>query len=95
MEREARNDGGLLHRAVPAKQAGSFIMKYIGGFYCMEERAAEKAHKLVLANRRMGSFSGIVDVLSFDISEILLETELAFAYQGSRPSCESPEPGKG
>ena len=46
----------------------------------MEERTAEKAHKLVLANRRMGSFSGIVDVLSFDISEILLETELGLLH---------------
>lgn len=35
-----------------------------------------KTHKVLLANRRTGAFSGIVDVLSFDVAEILLETEL-------------------
>ena len=29
-----------------------------------------------LANRKSGAFSGVVDVLSFDVAEILLETEL-------------------
>ena len=46
----------------------------------MDEKVAAKAHKLVLANRRTGSFSGILDVLSFDISEILLETELGLLH---------------
>lgn len=31
--------------------------------------------KIILTNRKNGSFTGIVDVLSFDINEILLETE--------------------
>ncbi len=35
-----------------------------------------KSHKLILNNRRTGSFTGILDVLSFDVGEILLETEL-------------------
>ena len=44
----------------------------------MDERNSNvtKAHKVLLANRKTGAFSGIVDVLSFDVAEILLETEL-------------------
>ena len=42
----------------------------------MEEKTVSKAHKVLLQNRKSGSFSGIVDVLSFDVAEILLETEL-------------------
>ena len=44
----------------------------------MEERNVNtgKSHKVLLANRKNGAFSGVIDVLSFDISEILLETEL-------------------
>ena len=41
----------------------------------MEENKVMKSHKIVLTNRKGGSFSGILDVISFDISEILLETE--------------------
>ena len=35
-----------------------------------------KSHKVLLVNRGNGAFSGVVDVLSFDVVEILLETEL-------------------
>ena len=44
----------------------------------MEERnaTAVKSHKVLLANRKSGAFCGVVDVLSFDVSEILLETEM-------------------
>lgn len=35
-----------------------------------------KSHKVLLINRKSGAFSGVVDVLSFDVEEILLETEL-------------------
>jgi len=35
-----------------------------------------KSHKVLLINRKSGAFSGVVDVLSFDVAEILLETEL-------------------
>ena len=42
----------------------------------MEEKTVSKIHKVLLQNRKSGSFSGIIDVLSFDVSEILLETEL-------------------
>ncbi len=43
----------------------------------MEERmAAQKAHKIILSNRKSGVLNGVIDVLSFDVGEILLETEL-------------------
>ena len=42
----------------------------------MEEKTVPKIHKVLLQNRKSGSFSGIVDVLSFDVGEILLETEM-------------------
>lgn len=41
----------------------------------MEEVKAVKLHKVLLVNRKTGNFSGIIDVLSFDVGEILLETE--------------------
>lgn len=43
----------------------------------MEERTtAQKAHKIIIANRKSGVLNGVIDVLSFDVGEILLETEL-------------------
>ncbi len=41
-----------------------------------EKNSVAKSHKVLLANRKTGAFSGVVDVLSFDVAEILLETEL-------------------
>lgn len=41
----------------------------------MEENKVMKSHKVVLSNRKTGSFTGVLDVISFDINEILLETE--------------------
>ena len=41
----------------------------------MEEKQYSKAHKLILSNRRTGTITGVSDVISFDITEILLETE--------------------
>ena len=41
----------------------------------MEENKLTKSHKITLVNRKMGNFTGVLDVISFDISEILLETE--------------------
>ena len=35
-----------------------------------------KAHKVLMNNRRNLSISGVNDVLSFDVKEVLLETEL-------------------
>ena len=41
----------------------------------MEERQMPKAHKLVENNRKTSMVTGVLDVLSFDLNEILLETE--------------------
>lgn len=41
----------------------------------MEEKQYSKAHKLILSNRRTGTVTGVADVISFDITEVLLETE--------------------
>lgn len=43
----------------------------------MEENMANKqrAHKCMLTNRRTCLVSGVLDVLSFDLAEILLETD--------------------
>ena len=41
----------------------------------MEEKQYSKAHKLMLSNRWTGTVTGVSDVISFDITEILLETE--------------------
>lgn len=41
----------------------------------MEERQIPKAHKLVINNRKSSLVTGVLDVLSFDLNEILLETE--------------------
>lgn len=39
------------------------------------EKNQQKAHKIILSNRKTAAFTGVLDVLSFDVSEILLETE--------------------
>lgn len=41
----------------------------------MEDKQYSKAHKLILSNRRTGTITGVADVISFDITEVLLETE--------------------
>ena len=41
----------------------------------MEERQVPKAHKLVVNNRKTSMVTGVLDVLAFDLNEILLETE--------------------
>lgn len=41
----------------------------------MEERQSGKLHKLVVNNRKTSMVTGVLDVLSFDLNEILLETE--------------------
>lgn len=43
----------------------------------MEEfnNVKQRVHKLTLNNRRTCTISGVVDVLSFDLGEILLETD--------------------
>ena len=46
----------------------------------MEEKTIVKSHKVMLCNRRTGNFTGILDVLSFDIGEVLLETEMGMLH---------------
>ena len=41
----------------------------------MEEKTTKKVHRVLLNNRRIGSFGGVLDVSAFDVSAILLETE--------------------
>ena len=41
----------------------------------VEERVVQKNHKLVVNNRKTSMVTGVLDVLSFDLNEILLETE--------------------
>lgn len=46
----------------------------------MEEKTAAGTHKLMLKDRKNGSFTGVLDVLSFDLNEILLETECGMLH---------------
>ena len=41
----------------------------------LEERQVPKSHKLVINNRKTSMVTGVLDVLAFDLNEILLETE--------------------
>ena len=45
------------------------------GCECLEERQVPKAHKLVINNRKTSMVTGVLDVLAFDLNEVLLETE--------------------
>ena len=42
----------------------------------MEEKNIQKNHKLVVNNRRTSLVTGVLDVLSFDLGEVLLETDV-------------------
>ena len=42
----------------------------------MEERQASRQHRVILTNRGTCALNGISDTLSFDVNEILLETEM-------------------
>lgn len=41
----------------------------------MEEKYIGKPHKLVVNNRKTSLVTGVLDVLAFDVNEILLETQ--------------------
>ena len=41
----------------------------------MEERTTQKNHKLVVNNRKTSLVTGVIDVLSFDLNEIILDTD--------------------
>lgn len=42
----------------------------------MEEKQYVGSHKMQIINRNQGIITGVTDVVSFDLSEIQLETEL-------------------
>lgn len=42
----------------------------------MEEKQHVGTHKIQVINRNQGIITGVLDVVSFDLSEIMLETEL-------------------
>ena len=46
----------------------------------MEDNKVSRSHKIILNNRKNGSVSGVLDVISFDISEVLLETEMGMLH---------------
>ena len=41
----------------------------------MEEKTVNKAHSITINNRKNGIITGVKDVISFDLTEILLETD--------------------
>ena len=41
----------------------------------MEEKVVQKNHKITVNNRKNCLVTGVVDVISFDLNEVLLETE--------------------
>ena len=41
-----------------------------------EKQAQGTAHRVMIQGRHSGTISGVSDVLSFDLNEILLETEM-------------------
>ena len=57
----------------------------------MEERTTQKNHKLVINNRKTSLVTGVLDVLSFDLNEILLETEQGYIRAGE--DCAASVPG--
>lgn len=42
----------------------------------MEEKQHVGSHKMQIINRNQGIITGVIDVVSFDLTEIQLETEL-------------------
>jgi sporulation protein YabP len=46
----------------------------------MEEKQLSGQHRLILENRKSGSFTGIIDIISFEPDEILLKTELGMLH---------------
>ncbi len=49
--------------------------KWMKGCEQLEERQVPKTHKISINNRKTSTVTGVLDVLSFDLNTILLETE--------------------
>lgn len=61
----------------------------------MEEKQVRGPHKLVINNRQTSLVTGVLDVLSFDLNEVLLETGTGDADGKRNGSArEPPESGK-
>lgn len=61
----------------------------------MEERQASRQHRVILTNRGTCALNGISDILSFDVNEILLETEMGMLMiRGIGSACEPADSGK-
>lgn len=45
------------------------------GVKVLEEKQIGKPHKLIVNNRKSSLVTGVLDVLAFDLNEILLETQ--------------------
>ena len=61
----------------------------------MEEKQVRGPHKLVINNRQTSLVTGVLDVLSFDLNEVLLETEhkcFPVPKESDLPFCDFPEP---
>ena len=46
-----------------------------GDFFMIEDRQPMKTHKVDLLNRSLDVITGVRDVVSFDLNEIILDTE--------------------
>ena len=46
----------------------------LGGFF-VEEKLGAKPHKVVLYNRGSANITGVVDVISFDENQVILDTD--------------------
>ncbi len=46
----------------------------------MEEKTYQKSHKVIMNNRKSGIINGVKDVISFDVAEVLLETEMGMLH---------------
>ena len=60
----------------------------------MEEKQTAGAHRVTVTGRRNGAITGVSDVLSFDVGEIVLETELGLlTIKGTGTPCEQADSG--
>ena len=59
---------------VNGKEAKASVKVNVSGGDPMEEKQVMTNHKLLMTNRKGISLTGILDVISFDLREILLET---------------------
>ena len=53
----------------------------------MDEKQTQGAHKVTISGRHSGTISGVSDVLSFDVNEVVLETELGMLMVKGQELC--------